>query len=94
MECSYVGTHDGLSAQENVIAVTFIENEVIRVAKERNCAGVFSSNTNPLTQQLATHVFKYTTLVDYQVNQFEFDGRRPFATVPDSVNALFQFKAV
>lgn len=94
MECSFVGTHDCLSAQENVIAVTVIENEVIRIAKERNLAGIFSSNTNPLTQQLATHVFGYKTLVDFQINQFEFDGRRPFSTLPDSANALYQFKAV
>lgn len=92
MECNYIATHECLSTQENVISVTFIENEIIRIAKERNCAGVFSNNTNPLTQQLATHVFDYDTLFDFQVNQFEIDGRKPFATVPDEVNTLIQFK--
>lgn len=91
---NFVATHECLSPQENVIAVTFMENEIIRMAKELNCAGVISVNTSELTQQLGEHVFGYKTLFDIQVNQFQIDGRRPFATVPDSVHTLVQFKTL
>lgn len=94
LEGSFIATHDCLSAQDNVIAVTFIENEVIRIAKERNLAGILANNTNSLTQQLATHVLGYNTYLTYQVNQFTLGDRKPFATVPDSVIALVQFKAI
>lgn len=75
-----------------MIAVTFMENEIIRLAREQNCSGVISVNTSELTQQLGEHVFGYETLFDIQVNQFEIDGRTPFATVPDAVHSLVQFK--
>lgn len=92
LESSFISTHECLTAQENLVAVTFIEGEIIRIANERNFAGILTNNTSELTQQLATHVFGYETLLDYQVNQFELDGRKPFVTVPDSVNTLLQFK--
>lgn len=91
---NFVATHECLNAQENVIAVTFMENEIIRMAKEYNCSGIISVNTSELTQQLGQHVFGYKTLFDIQVNQFEDDGRRPFATVPDEVHSLVQFKTL
>lgn len=71
-----------------------MENEIIRMAKESNCSGIISVNTSELTQQLGEHVFRYKTLFDIQVNQFEIDGRTPFATVPDSVHSLVQFKTL
>lgn len=89
---NFVATHECLSPQENVIAVTFMENEIIRLAREQNCSGIISVNTSELTQQLGEHVFGYETLFDIQVNQFEIDGRTPFATVPDAVHSLVQFK--
>lgn len=89
-----MGTHEMLSAQENVVAVSFMESEVIRLAKERNCCGILSTNTNALTQQLAHNVYGYKTMFDYQMNQFVFDGKKPFATAPDNYRAIVQWKDI
>lgn len=45
-----MGTHSSLSAQENVSVMHYMEEQVIRVAKENNYAGILTTNTNPLTQ--------------------------------------------
>lgn len=87
-----MGTHASLTTQENIVAMTFMESEVIRLAKERNCCGVLTTNTNALTQQLARNVFGYETLLDYQVNQYISNGKKPFGTAPDSYRAIVQWK--
>lgn len=87
-----MGTHECLSAQENIVAMTFMESEVIRLAKERNCCGILTTNTNALTQQLARNVFGYETMLDYQVNQYISDGQKPFGTAPESYRAIVQWK--
>lgn len=87
-----MGTHESLNAQENVVAMTFMESEVIRMAKKRNCCGILTTNTNALTQQLARNVFGYETLLDYQVNQYITNNKKPFGTAPDSYRAIVQWK--
>lgn len=94
LENIFVTTHDSLNAQENIAMVTFIENEIVRLAKEQKFYGIFTHNSNPLTQQLAQSVFHYETLIEFQVNQFVVDGRRPFAIVPDPVNWMLQWKKI
>lgn len=92
MENSFVATHECLNAQENIAVVTFIEIESIRLAKERNFYGIFVINSNELTQQLDESVFGYETLLDFQVNHFVLDGKKPYTEVPDSVRWIVQFK--
>lgn len=87
-----MGTVESLSPQENVVAMTFMENEVIRMAKERNCCGILSTNLNPLTQQLACSVFGYETMFDYQVNHYVCNNKKPFGHAPDSYRATVQWK--
>lgn len=87
-----MGTHGSLNAQQNVAVMTFMESEVIRLAKERNCCGIFTTNTNALTQQLAHNVFGYETMLDYQVNEYIIDGKKPFGTAPNSHRAIVQWK--
>lgn len=87
-----MGTHECLNARENIVAMTFMESEVIRVANTRNCYGIFATNTNELTQQLACNVFGYETMLDYQVNQYVSDKNKAFRTAPDCYRALVQFK--
>lgn len=89
-----VGTHESLSAQENIALVTFIEKESVRLAKERNFYGLLALNSNELTQQLASTVFNYETLYEYQVNQFIVDGQQPLAKVPDSTKWVVHWKKV
>lgn len=87
-----MGTHDSLNPQENIVAMTFMEGEVLRLAREKECCGILTTNTNALTQQLARNVFEYETLLDYQVNQYLSDGNKPFGTAPDDYRAIVQWK--
>lgn len=81
-----------MSPQENIAAVTFMETESMRLAKEHSFYASITMNSNPLTQQLDESVFGYETLIDFQSNQFVVDGRKPFAIVPDSNHWKVQWK--
>lgn len=94
LESCFVATCESLNPQENVLAVTFMESETVRLAKEHGFYAIISNNSHPLTQQLARFVFKYETLFDYQINLFTIDGRHPFDGVPDAVRAQVQWKIV
>lgn len=94
LESCFVATCESLNAQENVMAVTFMENETLRLAKEHGFHAIISNNSHPLTQQLARFVFHYETLFDYQINKFVIDGRHPFDGVPDEVHAHVQLRIV
>lgn len=45
-----IGTHEDIDDAENVILIAFIEEENLRCAREKNFNGIFTTNTNPLTQ--------------------------------------------
>lgn len=45
-----MGTDDSLSAADNVVMIQIMEQETIKLAKERGFAGVFTTNTNELTR--------------------------------------------
>lgn len=85
-------THESLSAQENIVAMTVMENETIRIAKENNFWGILTMNTSALTNQLASHIFGYETLLDHRANEYIVDGKRPFASAPDSCHNFVQWK--
>lgn len=87
-----MGTHESLNPQENVVAMSFMEAEVIRLAKKKGCCGILTTNTNALTQQLARDVHDYETMADYQVNQYVVDGKKPFGRAPDEHHAIVQWK--
>lgn len=94
LENIFVSTHESLNAQENIALVTFMENETVRLAKQQKFCGIFTHNSNALTQQLAHSVFNYETLIGLQVNQFIVNGRKPFTIVPDSVHWILQWKKI
>lgn len=89
-----VVTCESLSAQENIALVTFIENESVRLAKERNFYGILALNSNELTQQLASSIFNYEVLLEYQVNKFTVEDQQPFAILPDSTHWVVHWKKV
>lgn len=93
LENSFIATHESLNAQENIAVVTYTENETVRLAREQKFCGIYTHNTNGLTQQLA-HLHNYTTLIDFQVNQFVDNGRKPFTVVPDSIHWMIQWKKI
>lgn len=86
------GTHESLTAQDNIIAMTIMENETIRISKAKDFGGILTTNTSALTHQLASHIFGYETLLDHQANQYVVDGKKPFATAPDSYHNYVQWK--
>lgn len=90
-----MGTHSSLSSQENVAVMDYMEQQVIKVAKSNGYAGILTTNTNPLTQQLGRDVYKYETLLEYSFNQYvDSEGSKPFAMAPDGEGALVQWKAI
>ncbi|KAL1506202.1 hypothetical protein ABEB36_005604 [Hypothenemus hampei] len=90
-----MGTHSTLSAKENVAVFQFMEEENLRLAKSRGFAGIFTTNTSPLTQQLGGDVFNYQNLLEYQVNTYvASDGTKPFGLAPDDQRAIVHWKQI
>ena len=59
--------------------------ENIRVAKRRGFEGIFTTNSNRLTQHVS-RILDYEILRTIQINQYEDDtGHRPFAEAPDDL---------
>lgn len=45
-----MGTHAELDGKENVAVMQFMETESLKLAKKKQFAGIFTTNTSPLTQ--------------------------------------------
>lgn len=92
---SMMGTAAGISTQQNVELMMFMEHQNMEMARKKGFAGVFTTNTSPLTQQLGTDVFKFEVLRDYQANKYVAeDGTRPFETGPNSLRAVVSWKPI
>lgn len=90
-----MGTSSELTAQENIAVTQFMEDEVLKMAIRRKFAGILTTNTSPLTQQLGSNVYGYKTMLDYQVNQYVHrDGSKPFAKAPDTQRAIVHWKDI
>ncbi|CAH1976278.1 unnamed protein product [Acanthoscelides obtectus] len=90
-----MATHSSLSPKENVAVMQFMEDEVLKLARERNFTGILTTNTSPLTQQLGTNVYQYQNMCDYQVNQYvASDNTKPFGLAPDDQRAIVHWKPV
>lgn len=72
-----------------------MENEILALAKRKSFAGIFTTNSSPLTQQLGSDVNGYKTMREYRINQYVYnDGSKPFHTAPDSVTVMVQWKDI
>ena len=90
-----MGTNNQLTPAENVIIMKIMEDECLRLAKSRGFAGIFTTNTSPLTQQLGTDIYNYQVLLDYQVNKYVApDGTKPFGKAPDDQRAICSWKSI
>lgn len=88
-------TSSDLNAAENVIAMREMEEFCLELAKKNEYAGIFTTNTSPLTQQLGIDVFGYETMLTYQVNKYVApDGTKPFGEAPDSQLAICSLKMI
>lgn len=45
-----MGTDKSLDAATNVHVITYMEQEVLQLGKVKGFEGIFTTNTNPLTQ--------------------------------------------
>lgn len=45
-----MGTDKTLNAATNVEVITYMEQEILRLGKAKHFKGIFTTNTNPLTQ--------------------------------------------
>ncbi|CAH0555248.1 unnamed protein product [Brassicogethes aeneus] len=90
-----MATHSSLTSKENVAVMQFMENEVLKLARKRGFAGIFTTNTSPLTQQLGTNVYKYKTMLDFQINTYvASDNTKPFGLAPDDLRAIVQWRTI
>lgn len=88
-----MATHEALSPQENVCVIQFMEEQLVELCRRKNFAGILTTNTSPLTQQLGRDVMGYEILLDYQVNQFlTAEGEQIFAQAPDDQRAMVSWK--
>ncbi|XP_026808972.1 uncharacterized protein LOC113551127 [Rhopalosiphum maidis] len=90
-----MGTDKNLDAPTNVEVITYMEQEVLRLGKTNGFEGIFTTNTNPLTQQLGANVFGYKILHDYQINNYVTpDGNKIFGEAPDDQRAICCWKVI
>ncbi|CAG0902832.1 unnamed protein product [Darwinula stevensoni] len=89
-----MATDESVSKQENVLIIQIMEEEIIRLAKRKGYSAILTTNTNALTQQLAS-LLGYELLQDFQVNQFVMpDGSTPFSRAPDEQRAICVLKHI
>lgn len=87
------GTLLNLKSKDKIAIMGFIEENSISLAKSRGFTGMFTTNTNPLTQQLGKNVFGYKTLATLQLNQYvDKSGRKPFQKALDHYVAVAMYK--
>ncbi|XP_043679008.1 mycosubtilin synthase subunit C isoform X2 [Vespula pensylvanica] len=90
-----MATHSDLAPAENVIIMGEMEEYCLRVARKKEYAGIFTTNTSPLTQQLAIDVYAYETMLTYRVNEYIApDDSKPFGRAPDSQVAICSLKMI
>ncbi|XP_025206776.1 uncharacterized protein LOC112602747 [Melanaphis sacchari] len=90
-----MGTDKNLDAPTNVEVITYMEQEVLQLGKTNRFEGIFTTNTNPLTQQLGANVFGYKILHDYQINKYVTpDGNKIFEEAPDDQRAICCWKVI
>lgn len=93
---SYVrATSAKLTAIEKIEAIQKMEEVSLDIARRKGFIGILNTNTNPLSQQVASNVYGYQTLVDYQINKYVHgNGTKPFQRAPDNQRAMVQWKNI
>lgn len=90
-----MGTAKSLNSAENIHAISFMEKQILKIAKSHNFHAVIATNTNQLNQQIAERILGYKTLKEFQVNQYiDQVGKRPFETAKDFHKTVTVWKEV
>merc|ERR1719320_237405 len=78
-----LATVNDLSPQESVKAALFMEEEVIKIGQQKHYEGIFTVNTNKVTQIIGNQL-DYEIVSTIQINQYEdSQGFRPFTAALD-----------
>lgn len=90
-----MATSPRLNGQQNIAVMHFMENEVLKLASRKQFAGILTTNTSPLTQQLGSNVYGYKTMLEYPINQYVYhDGSKPFGKAPDNKIVIVHWKDI
>lgn len=90
-----MATSADLDAKENIAVMHFMESEVLKLARRKQFAGILTTNTSPLTQQLGSDVYGYRSMLEYPINQYVYhDGTKPFEKAPDSKTVIVHWKDI
>lgn len=87
------GTDVNISPKDKITVMGFMEEEIVNLAKQKGYEGIFTVNTNPLTQHIGTNVFGYETLDTIQINQYvDKFGKKPFQSASNNYVVIAMFK--
>lgn len=90
-----MATSSDLDAKENIAVMHYMENEVLKLATRKSFAGILTTNTSPLTQQLGGDVYGYKAMKEYAINQYVYrDGTKPFGKAPDTKTVVVHWKDI
>lgn len=90
-----MATSADLNATENIACMHFMEKEVLSLAKRKGFAGILTTNTSPLTQQLGSDVYGYKAMLEYPINKYTYhDGTKPFGKADDSKTVIVHWKDI
>lgn len=88
-----MGTHLDLSGPENVAAMTFMEEEIQKMAKKKGYEGILTTNISEMTRQLMAYQ-GYSVVGTLQANKFAYKGTKPYAKAPDDYFVTTEYKVV
>lgn len=90
-----MGTAKTLSSTENIQVVNFMEQQVLKIAKEKGFKAIVTTNTNALTLQIDQTILGYTTLKEFPINRYvDRFGRRPFEEAEDDQKTVTMWKDI
>lgn len=90
-----MATSAKLTPPENIEAIQKMEEVNLDIARRKGFVGIFATNTSPLTQQLASDIYGYRTLINCQINKYvHHDGSKPFGMAADSQRVLVHWKNI
>lgn len=87
-----MGTHSELSSQENVALMFYMEEQIIKLAEEKNFNRILTVNTSELSQAIALGL-DYTVMEVLPSNEFTYhDGTKPFLEAPSLCRGIAAVK--
>lgn len=83
-----MGTKSDMNAQENIALMHFMEKEVLKLAERKNFAGIFTTNTSPLTQVSFYFLYKKNYIHHFQFSHSNSDPAfmvtKPYMIIPST----------